>query len=121
MVRLLPLLALVVSVGMGCSGSPGKRPELVEKSGTLTLNGTPLSGVVLNLRPTTIECQPAEATVTDGKFTVAVIPGTYCFYITPGKVPAAYKGVPEEYREASLERDELIVDSGASSIDIKIE
>jgi hypothetical protein len=121
MVRFLPLLALVFSVCIGCSNSPGLRSEPVEKSGTLKLNGAPLNDVVLNLRPTTIDCQPAVATVTEGKFKISAIPGKYCVYITQGKLPASYKAVPEEYREPSLERDELVIDSGTSSIDINLE
>ena len=122
MSRLLPLLALVLLVFSGCSsGDPGKKPEPVEKNGTLKLNGAPLTDVVVNLQPTTPNCHPVAATVTDGKFKVTVIPGTYLFFITQGKLPASYKGVPQEYREASLERDELVVASGDSTIDISIE
>lgn len=122
MSRQLPLLALVILVCIGCSGSPGMRAERVEKNGTLTLKGAPLTDVVINLQPTVVECFAAAATVTDGKFKITVIPGRYCYFITQGKLPASYKAVPEEYREPTLElRDELVVDSGTSSIDIKIE
>ena len=122
MSRQLPLLALVMLVCSGCSGSPGVRAERVEKNGTLTLKGAPLTDVVINLQPTVVECFAASATVTDGKFKISLIPGKYCYFITQGKSPASYKAVPQEYREATLElRDELVVDSGSSSIDISIE
>ena len=121
MSRLWPLLVLASLSCFGCSGEPAKNPDPVEVTGTLKLNGKPLSDVVLNLQPTK-GGHPVITKVTDGKFKALITPASYCYYVTEGDKPEGIKAVPKEYREATLDlRDQVTVEPGASTLDIDLE
>ena len=120
--RLLPLLALVLMGSVGCSSDPGKVPDPIQMTGTVKMKGAPLSGVVLNLQPTAPGAHPVAAPLTDGKFSALVTPGKYCYFFTEGKVPAAYKSIPNEYRIPDTEtRDEIVVEADTPTIEIAFE
>lgn len=121
MPRLISLIALAILSCSGCSSEPRKNPDPVDVTGTVTYKGKPLTDVVLNLQPTG-GGHPVAATVLDGKFKSLVTPGKYCYFITEGSSPAGLKNVPNEYREATLDlRDEIIVASETSTIDIELD
>ena len=51
-VRTRGLLLLLVCVSVGCGGGASDMPELGEVSGTVTLDGAPLSGAEVTFEPT---------------------------------------------------------------------
>lgn len=121
MSRFWPLLALVLISCLGCSGDPGKNPDAIELTGTVKLNGKPLTNVVLHLQPTG-GGHPVETPVVDGKVKALVTPGKYCYFITEGESPEAFKAIPKEYHTPTLElRDEIVVDSSTTSLEIDLE
>lgn len=116
--KLLPWLALAI---IGCGGATiVPNPDPVDVSGSVTLSDKPVLDVVLNLQPTGAGL-PAVIPVTDGKFTAKLIPGKYAYFITEGKSPASFKAIPKEFREASLDRDELEVNDDTTSLDIAMD
>ena len=74
---LLPILALLALVTIGCSGSTGARLPV---SGAVSLDGNPLSGGWIHFRPIS-EGPSSAAEIHAGKFAIAatngLVPGTY--------------------------------------------
>jgi hypothetical protein len=75
----------------------------VEISGEIKASGKAVTGVKLNLQPTG-DGLPAVIDVNNGKFIAKVIPGKYTYFISPGKDPAAMKGIPGKYKSGAIDR-----------------
>ncbi|CAN5391459.1 hypothetical protein BH10PLA2_BH10PLA2_32810 [soil metagenome] len=110
------LLGLVLT---GCSGyiNPGKNPDPVQISGTVTSNGKNLSDLVLNFQPTGSGVQ-AVFPVKDGKYSGTVTPGTYTYYLSEGRSAAAFKAVPQSWRAGSMDRQQAIE---GGTFDVKVQ
>jgi hypothetical protein len=110
------LLGLVFT---GCSGyiNPGKNPDPVQISGTVTANGKNVSDVVLNFQPTESGVQ-AVFPVKNGKYSGSVTPGTYTYYLSEGRSPAAFKSIPESWRAGSMSRQQAI---SGGTFDVKVQ
>ena len=117
MYKVLPWLVLVI---VGCGPSARPMPDAVEVSGSVNLAGAPVSDVILNLQPTGGGL-PAVIEVKEGSFTAELTPGRYAYFFTEGKVPAAFKAIPTDYREASLEREQLVVSGQSTELIIEME
>jgi hypothetical protein len=77
----LPILLLIVTM-LGCGGH-----KLTAVQGTITVDGQPLERGQIEFEPVEGEQGPlAAATITDGKYEVAVMPGRKLVRITGGKV-----------------------------------
>lgn len=113
----LTLLCLTLSI-LGCGGmDPGKNEDPVEVSGSVTLNGKPIEGAVMNFQATGEGAQ-ALIPIKAGKYKGVVIPGKYTYYVTDGAKPGALKGVSKEWQAGSMERQIEI--PGPQTIDVKL-
>lgn len=111
------ILCLPLAV-LGCGGiDPGKNDEPVEVSGSVTRNGKPLDGVVLNFQATGPGAQ-AIIPVKAGKYKGVVIPGTYTYYVNDGPRSGALRGVSKEWQAGSLERQVEI--TGPQTLHVKL-
>jgi len=117
MLKVLPWLVLVI---VGCGPSARPVPDAVEVSGSVNLAGSPVSDVVLNLHPTS-GGHPVVINVKEGSFTAEVTPGRYAYFFSEGKVPAAFKAIPSEYLEPSLDREELVISGQSTEVIIEME
>jgi len=89
---------------IGCGGiDPGKNPDRIDVTGTVTLKGKQVNDVVLNLQPTKGGVQ-ATMPVKNGQVKGSVVPGTYTYYLSEGPKLSAFKEVPEKYRSGSMDR-----------------
>ena len=103
--RKLILFVLTVGTGLGCSVSPGTNPDPIEVTGTVTLNGKPVDGIVLNLQPTGTVDGQAVMPVRKGAFTGSAVPGKYTYFFTESSSRSAgLRLIPEPYRSGSLDR-----------------
>jgi hypothetical protein len=112
---------LIGLVLVGCSTNPGKNPDPVEVSGKVTSSGgKPVTDVVLNLQPVGIGGH-ATATVKNGEFKAAVIPGKYTYFFAEGSKapPAAFRAIPEKYRAGAMDR-QIEIKAG-TVLDLKLE
>jgi len=57
--------------------------------------------------------------IQNGVAKLAVMPGTYTYYVTQGKTEAAYNAIPETFRGGAMDR-KLEVSAGAT-IDIALD
>ena len=117
--KLMPLLGLVL---VGCSVNVGKNDDPVEVTGKVAFaTGKPVSDVTLNLQPVKGGGH-AFATVKNGQFKAAVMPGTYTYFIAEGpkgSPPAAFDAIPDKYRAGAMDR-QVEIKSGAV-LDLKLE
>lgn len=118
---LRPALALVLIGALGCGGGE-KLPESVKLSGTVKLNGKPLSeGRIMFYPADKVGGSPVPAPIVDGLFLAPVVPkGNYRAAFTSGAVveqptgpvsstynaptgkPKKKDPIPEKYRKPSL-------------------
>ena len=111
------LLCLPLAI-LGCGGiDPGKNEDPVEVTGSVTLNGKPVDGAVMNFQATGAGAQ-AIVPIKAGKYKAVVIPGKYTYYVTEGKKAAALKGVSKDWQEGSMDRQVEI--SGPQTLDVKL-
>lgn len=117
------LLAALVS-SLGCGGS-GDRPELGEVSGTVTLDGAPLAGVIIVFKPDVGRAAVGE-TDEKGYYELEYLDGVPGCKIGPNTVSfewplgAAGKALPAKYMagRSELKKD---VQSGDNQIDFALE
>ena len=98
--KLVFLCALAV---FGCGDKVGFNAEPVEVSGRVTMKSRPVTGVVLNLQPTSGGAQAA-LPLKNGGFRGQVVPGRYTYYITEGASAEAFKAIPEKYHLGDKDR-----------------
>ena len=114
------VFAVLVLFACGCGGaSVQPNPEPVSVTVNLTQAGKPLTDVNFNFQPTGAGL-PAVVPVVKGTFQAQVTPGTYTWYITPGKSPQAFAAIPAGFREGAMDR-QLEIAAGAAPLDLKIE
>lgn len=97
------LFLLLALVPLGCGVRVVENPEPVSLSGRVTVGGKPITGVMLNLQ-TTGKGLPAIIPVIEGAFEAKVTPGRYAYFITRGPLAESYELIPNEFREATLDR-----------------
>jgi hypothetical protein len=100
--KLFPLFALVFMVGCG-QVNPSKNPDPVDITGSVTMGGKPVDGVVLNLQPTKGGAM-ATMTIQQGKVKGAVMPGKYTYFISESKNPAIFAKIPKQYYTGADDR-----------------
>lgn len=116
--KFIPFLGLVL---VGCSMSPGKNEDPVEVTGKVTsAAGRPVTDVVLNLQPVGAGGH-ATATVKNGEFKAAVMPGKYTYFFAEASKapPAAFQAIPEKYRAGAMDR-QIEIRAG-NVLDLKLE
>jgi hypothetical protein len=97
----------------GCGQHIGKTLEPVEITGVVTVNQVPVSDVILNLQPTGAGTLPVVIPIKDGKFESTASPGRYAWFFeasSAGKHSRAIEAIPDEYRNADMERQIDVVD-----------
>ena len=114
--RILCVAFMLTSMGCGSAVIPTADPILV--TGALTQSGKPVTGVKLNLQPTG-NGLPAVVDVVDGEFSAEVVPGTYTYYVSPGKKANDFDAIPKDYHSGSMDR-QFDVDDG-TTLELEIE
>ena len=139
-------LGLLVAVVVGCSDGGDSGPELVPVSGTVTLDGKPLSGTTVNFVPTgstlggncygvtdasgryelMVDEDHKGAAVGEYKVTCSkwVLPDGSDFVGTEGgpspMEAEATEAIPEKYRDEATTDLEGSVPAGGTTIDFKL-
>lgn len=118
---LLILLAISWSC-LGC-GSAGDRPELGLVKGTVTMDGKPLAGVIINFKPE--EGRPATATTdSQGNYDLIYRYGVKGAKIGPNTISfewpldAAGQPIPEKYTSKSTLKED--VEAGSNTFDFDL-
>ena len=96
---------LVLSFLAGCGyENPGKQGEPLEITGRVTKGGKAVTDVVLNFQATG-EGRQASMPLKNGEFKGSMTPGKYTYFFSEmdGK-SKAFVGIPEKYRQGSLDR-----------------
>lgn len=119
----LASLLMLLAVTLGC-GSRGDRPELGLVSGTVTLDGKPLAGVIISFKPDVGRAASA-VTEDDGKYTLV-----YRYRVNGAKVgsntvsfawPTGSEGgpgIPEQYSSKSTLKE--VVEAGDNQFDFDL-
>lgn len=104
----------------GCGGvSVSPTAARVDVTFSISTGGKPVTDMMFNLQPTGEEGLPLAVPVNQGTVNAAVVPGTYTYYMEPGKSAAAYEKLPATYRHGSLDRTVTI--NGGETIEIKLD
>jgi len=114
--RILSVALMLTCVGCGSAVVP--TADRIDLTGELTQDGKPVTGVKLNLQPTG-NGLPAVIDVVDGAFNAEVVPGTYTYYVSPGKKAEDFKAIPESFQSGSMERQFDVADG--TTLELTIE
>ncbi|MFI4852675.1 MAG: carboxypeptidase-like regulatory domain-containing protein [Gimesia chilikensis] len=114
-VQIVPLVCgMLLIVNAGCSGNSAQKPELAEVTGTVTLDGKPLSDAIIDFFPQSAADKSqsrasSAATDTEGKYTLrydnnttGAIPGEHLVRISKPDGEAEVAGpetLPARYNE----------------------
>jgi hypothetical protein len=106
----LALLALV-----GCGAGTTKVEDPLEISGTITLDGKPLTDVNITFLPTASgQIQGSSVVKKDGKFAAKVMVGKYNFIVEGNK------SVPEKYTKPDTNHNIEVPSGGSTMMEIKL-
>jgi len=129
MTRVVLIVSAAIAIGLsGCGRSAGQVSDPVKVTGQVIMaNGQPVKDVVLTLQPVSKGQMAGFILDAEGKFTGEAVPGKYAYYISPmegkteavRKTEAALKGIPENYRAASMDRTVEVTSSG-TDLQIKL-
>lgn len=117
--RATAAFGLAVTLLVGCSMTPPKKPDPVDVTITVSLpNGQPARGVTLNLLPTTTnQMQSGGKTDAAGKVKAKAMPGKHTFSLEGSG--SAIQAVPTKYQQNDA-ANTLDVPSGGGDIAIKL-
>lgn len=119
--RLAMLLPLALGCFTGCSSVSEKDEKVVDVSGSATgKDGKPLDGVGISFIPLSEGANTADMSVVKGKFSGKLATGKYTYFYIEGKNKAAYKAIPDGYKETNANRT-FEVKSATDSLDLKVE
>ncbi|MFN7449612.1 MAG: hypothetical protein ACK56W_00395 [Pirellula sp.] len=112
------LLGLVFLVG--CGGvKVVPKSDPVEMTFSVTAGGKPVNDVSLTLLSVGEQGGQAQGSVAQGKLKLSVIPGTYTYFVSEGKAPAAFNAIPAKYHAGAMDRTFDVKEAG--SIDLKLD
>lgn len=105
------LLSLVFLVG--CGGvTVVPKADPVEVTFSITANGKPVNDVSMTLLSVGEQGGQAQGSVAQGKLKLTVIPGTYTYFVSEGKTPAAFNAIPAKYHAGATDRTFDVKEAG---------